>query len=154
RERNHNDEVLFFDHDRWPASELGAFVLTVPTKKVAVGEVPPMPSETAFERTLADLLTEDLNLGLRRRHFGHRLRPLSLSLDSQTRRMPTMYHIVPVTLPLAVAERRRVERRLNGEWLTVEDALSHPRLSPTARHVLEQSGLRSRRSPLRREPSS
>lgn len=145
RERRYNDEVLLFDHDRWPAPHAGGAALTVPTKKIAESDA--APTDGAVTRTLANLLADELELGLRNRHFGHRLRVLNLRLDSPTRGVPTDYHILPVILPLCLAERRRVERRLDGEWLTVEGALAHPRLSPTARQALLESGLRSRRRP-------
>jgi RNA polymerase sigma factor (sigma-70 family) len=158
RDRKRGREILCFDHGRWQ-SEAGGSALTLPAKKIAVGSTPPFTGPGDFDRTLAALVSEDFGLSLRGRHPGHRLPPLTLHLVSPTHRIPTSYVIAPVILPLSAGEPEAVRRRLRGEWLAAPDALEHPRLSPTARGVLEALAPAGRarprpEPPVKREPSA
>lgn len=150
RERRGRTEYLLYSHDKWHGAEPGTFALALPTKKVAAGKSPYVHAPEARNRTLADLLTEDLGLGLRNRHLGYRLQPAAVDLMSPTCRLGTRYNLLPVSLPLPGHEQHAVQRRLHGEWLTAAAALAHPHLSPTARPILETLRPTPRPAPLPR----
>src|SRR4051794_19414567 len=100
RERKGRREFLLFPHQKWQGTEPGTYALALPTKKVTTGASPSVPDEGASNRTLDDLLTEDLGLGLRNRHPGYRLQLAQIDLLSPTRKVVTRYSILPVNLPL------------------------------------------------------
>jgi hypothetical protein len=58
--------------------------------------------------------------------------------DDEHRAIPTTYMVHPVEVWVAAEYREPLRERLQGRWLTPEQALAEPWLSPTARGVFDE----------------
>jgi RNA polymerase sigma-70 factor (ECF subfamily) len=140
REERGARQVLLYPHRSWSAPDTGRPFLSVPSKKIAMGDDSTSVGNPLLRRTLAAVLRDDLGLPARRPDWEARRPRATLELCSPTRRVPTTYAVWPVVVPIDPAEQDALCARLGGEWLSERDALRRPYLSPTARRALGGDG--------------
>jgi hypothetical protein len=64
--------------------------------------------------------------------------PAEKEMVSPTHGVPAHYTIYPVEVWVDPAQREPLRKGVAGQWLTCEQAIAHPRVSPTAQTVCKQ----------------
>ena len=67
------------------------------------------------------------------------------TLESPSQHVATVYTIYPVDVWVEPSQYAQIVSHTNGQWLTCDQALVHPQISPTTRAVFESLQLRERR---------
>jgi hypothetical protein len=146
---------LVYPHEHWKAPD-GEPYLALPAKKT-VNE--PL-AEFVLGSSLNDYIDEialkewELPAGAYNLHQQFAAAdwtvPSPGRKDEDFRPLPTRYTVYPVEVWLAPEHREPLRYRLQGRWLTADDALAEPWLSPTARGVFAE--LRKRHEHFKTNP--
>jgi hypothetical protein len=126
---------LVYPHDKWP-------YWTLPAKKTVVEPFAPFLQGSSLEHFLESIMEQDLRLANADYAIEQELEPAEAELPSPQRAIDTHYTIYPVDVWVDPARHDGLRDAVRGEWLTCEEALARPQLSPTAaavfRRVLER----------------
>jgi hypothetical protein len=133
-----NGKVCFlvYPHDKWLNPD-GQPYIALPTKKTVTNPLATFIQGTSLEEFVDAILQEDLNLDEDDYALEQELEPAHVEMLSPTKGELTDYTIYPVDVWVAPVQREPLRERLNGLWLTCEEAINHPQISPTARAVFE-----------------
>ena len=136
QQRGEEVAFLLHPHEMWRPAESAETFLVLPTKKTIgdIGEA--FRRGTPIEHFVEAVARE---LGLAEDEFA-----LEEEIDAAEENIQAVHsgrkkHFVvfPVDVWVAPARREAVRERLGGIWLTPDEAMAHPRISPTARVVMK-----------------
>lgn len=127
---------LLYPHERWhdPADEP---YLALPAKKTVTDPLALFQPGTSVDEFVATIAREELGLAEDDFALEQELPAVQVPMTSPTRGELTHYTLYAIDLWVDPAKRAAAAATLDGVWLTLQEALQHPRLSPTARAVLE-----------------
>jgi mannose-6-phosphate isomerase-like protein (cupin superfamily) len=122
---------LVYPHDKWP-------YLTLPAKKT-VKEEPfaDFRRGSSLEHFLEAILKEDLEIGPEDYALEQEIEPAERTMKSPHSGEETHYTIYPLDVWVRPSCREPLRQRVKGRWLTPQEALGEPSLSPTAQAVFE-----------------
>jgi hypothetical protein len=149
-------QLLFHPHDRWSSPDAGQPCLALPAKKTVTAPYAENLRGQSLELFLDLVMQDDLHLEADEYVWEQELPPVALELPSPTHHEATVYRIYPVVVWVDPARHDSLREAVCGQWLSLEQALPHQQLSPTARCVLEAVGDREAAldDQYRREPES
>jgi hypothetical protein len=146
---------LLYPHEKWLNADHRPY-LSLPTKKSVTDPLARFLQGTSLEEFVRLIFLEDL--GLREEDYAleQEVEPAHVEMDSPTRGEPTGYTIYPVAVWVEPAQHEPLRTRVKGDWLSCEQALADPQISPTAQAVFQL--LRAREDRLdqryRQDPAS
>jgi len=129
---------LVYPHETWmhPANQRP--YLSLPCKTTVKGEPAAFLHGTSVEQFVDDLLLDRFHLPEHEYAIEQELEPAMVEMPSPTHDGAlTHYTIYPVDVWVNPAQHEPLRERVHGQWLTCEQALEHPQVSPTARAVFE-----------------
>jgi hypothetical protein len=129
---------LVYLHERWP-------YLAMPTTKTVADPLAPFLQGTSLEHFLEEVLGHDLGLKPEDYALEQEIEPAHARMVSPAEGVLTDYTIYPVDVWVNPARGEALREAVKGQWLTCDEALAHPRLSPTAEAVFRLLGERERR---------
>ena len=134
--RLQSDGIAFLlcQHDKW-LDDSGQPYLTLPTKRSVSEPLASFIQGTSLEEYVDRVAQEDLGLREDEYVLEHELESATIELASPTQHMTTHYTVYALDVWVDPSQRDNLQTRTNGEWLTLDTALAHPQLSPTARAV-------------------
>lgn len=142
---------LVYPHEKWSDSS-GQPFLTLPTKHSVTEPF----GEFDQGRPLDDFVDSicQIDLGLQTSDFvlEQELEVVEFDYDSPTQRVATRYLVYPVNIWVAPQKFCALADHVNGLWLTCDEALDEPRISPTAQRVFKE--LCQRREQFSQSPPS
>ena len=112
-------------------------VLSFPTKKTVRDDTSAMLQGQSVEAYINDVMQEDLRLRDEDYVLEQELPPTSAELTSPSTGKMTHYTIYPLATWVDPEKLGDLQKNVNGEWLSCEDGLKHPRVSETAKHVFQ-----------------
>jgi hypothetical protein len=127
---------LIYPHDKWK-DETGQSYLTLPTKKTVADPLAPFLQGSSLEHFLEVLLEHDLALAADDFALEQEIEPAQAELKSPRDGTVTSYTIYPVDVWLEPRRLDELCQRVLGTWVSCQEALATPRLSPTARAVFQ-----------------
>jgi hypothetical protein len=124
---------LVYPHDKW-LTEDGQPVLTLPAKKTVQEHFEPFQHGSSLETYLEAILKDDLHLPVEAYALEQELEPVFVDLILPLRTSPTHYTMYPLDVWIDPRCHGQLENpeTTKGRWMTCEQALSDPLLSPTA----------------------
>ncbi len=146
---------LVHSHDNWKDAS-GQNYLALPTKKTVTDPLAEFIQGTPLDVYIDRIACEDLKLSNDAYDVDHEFEAVEHDMESPSQKddqgqpLMTHYMIYPIDLWMAPDQREPLRQRLEGQWLTCEQALAEPRLSPTARGVFEE--LAKRHASFQRQP--
>ena len=131
--RQIRDQVAFlvYPHDKWVDAN-GQPYLTLPTKRSVADPLAPFLQGTSLEEFVDAVAQRDFDLRDSEYVLEQELESCELPLPSPSHHVATNYTIYPVDIWVAPAKLDSLASRVNGQWLTCDEAIVHPQISPTA----------------------
>ena len=126
---------LVLPHEKWKNPSTGQPLWTLPTKKTVPDPVAPFMRGTSLEKFVDGLLQDGLKLSAGDYALEQEIEPAHVELMSPTQGELTHYTVYPVNVWVHPQRRPSLQETLQGEWLSCEQAINDPRLSPTAKAV-------------------
>lgn len=138
--RRQDDGVAFLicPHENWLSPDDQPF-LTLPTKRSVSEPFAPFLQGTSVEEFVDRVAKEDLAL-----EFDDYVleRELEAVCDhdetSPSQHVATDYTIFPIDVWVDPARHEKLVSETGGQWMTSDEALAHPRFSPTAKAVFTE----------------
>jgi len=134
---------LVYPHEHWKDPN-GQPYLALPAKKTVKDPLAEFIQGTPLDVYIDGIVCEDLKLpdntydvDQEFEAVEHRT-PSPTQKDDQGQPLMTHYTIYPIDLWVAPEQREPLRQRLGGQWLTCDEALTKPGLSPTARQVFHE----------------
>jgi mannose-6-phosphate isomerase-like protein (cupin superfamily) len=121
-------------HEKWSNPD-GQPYLALPSKKTVTDPLAPFLQGTSLEEFVDSIMKEDLHLAEDDYALEHEIEAANVTMPSPTVGDLTDYTIYPVDVWVIPDQRETLRERVQGEWMTCEQALAHPHISPTARAV-------------------
>jgi hypothetical protein len=132
--RNQRDgEVCFlvYPHDKWPYE-------TLPAKKTIEDLFAPFRLGSSLEHFLEELLEKEFKLAADDYALEQELPPVVVEMPhSPSHVLATRYTIFPLDVWVEPSRRQQLQETVSGRWLTCNEALAEPRLSPTTADVFQ-----------------
>jgi hypothetical protein len=125
---------LVYPHPKWK-NEKGQQYLTLPAKKTVVEHFDHFQQGSSLEHFLDAVLKEDLGVPEDAYVLEQELQPAHVNLTSPWHGTPTAYTIYPLDVWIHPTWHEKLREKVRGKWLTCEEALAEPLLSPTAEAV-------------------
>jgi len=135
---------LVYPHDKWKDAA-GQAYWTLPAKKTVAELFDPFRQGTSLEHFLEAVMEQDLKLGPQDYALEQELEPAEAELTSPVQGSVTHYTTYPLDVWVDPARHETLRAAMNGRWLTCEEALTLPALSPTAAAVFRHLRDRERR---------
>lgn len=132
---------MVYPHDNWRDADATPY-LALPAKKTVNDPLAEFIEGTPFDTFIDAVAQLELGIPAGAYVLEQELEAVEVLLPSPTRKEATQYRIFPVDLWVAPAEREPALNRAQGKWLTCDDAIGHPQISPTAGKVF--SSLKAR----------
>ena len=134
---------LVYPHEHWKAPD-GEPYLALPAKKTVNEPLAEFVLGSSLDQYIDEIVLHEWDLPAGVHQVHHRFEaaewtvPSAAEKDEDYRPLPTKYTVHPVEIWLAPEHREPLRKRLDGRWLTPEEALAEPWLSPTARGVFAE----------------
>ena len=132
---------LTYPHDKW-VDGTGQPYLTLPTKRSVSDLFAPFQHGMSVVEFVDQVAREDLGLRTDEYVLEQEIEPAEAEFVSPSQHVVTNYSIFPLDVWVDPDQHVSLASRTDGQWLTCDEALVHPRLSPTAAAVFHL--LRSR----------
>jgi hypothetical protein len=129
---------LVYPHERWKAPE-GTPYLALPAKKTVAEPLAEFLQGTPLDAYIDQIVKDELKVPADAYALEQELEAAEVEWlspthkDEQGQPLLTRYTVYPIDHWIAPAEREPLRQRVQGAWLTCDEALAHPQLSPTAR---------------------
>ena len=146
---------LVHAHEHWKDANEQPF-LALPTKKTVKDPLAAFIQGTPLDIYIDRVACDDLHLPENAYDVDHEFEAVEHAMEAPTQKdghdqpLLTHYTVYPVEIWVAPEQREPLRQRLGGQWLTCEEALAEPTLSPTARRVFEE--LRNRYEDFQKKP--
>lgn len=128
---------LLHPHHSWKPDGGGDAYLVFPTRKTVADIAAPVLEGTPVERFIAQEMAEDVGLGEEDYVVEQEIDPVEISMHSLVAHEMKRFVITPVDVWITPAQREPVRAKLGGQWFTPESAITHPRISPSAKAVCQ-----------------
>jgi hypothetical protein len=134
---------LVYPHEHWKAPD-GQPYLSLPAKKTVTDPLAEFIQGTSLDAYIDAIAVEEWKIPSGAYNVDQEFAAAEWTLpsagqrDNQYRPVPTKYTVYPVEIWVALEHREPLRERLQGRWLTPEEALAESWLSPTARGVFEE----------------
>lgn len=134
---------LVYPHEHWRSPE-GEPYLALPAKKAVDESLIEIVQGVPLDAHIEEIAVEDWEIPSSAYDVAHQFEAAEWTMpspgqkDDDYRPVPTKYVVYPVEIWVAPEHREPLHARLEGRWLTPEEALAEPWLSPTARGVFEE----------------
>jgi hypothetical protein len=128
---------LLYPHETWMISDQQPY-LTLPVKKTVADPLAPFIQGTSLDTFVDGIMQQELTLPDEYYTLEQELPPAEVEMVSPTHGVPTYYTIYPVDVWVDPAQRESLRKGVAGQWLTCEQAIAHPQVSPTAKAVLKE----------------
>lgn len=128
---------LLYPHGRWRDPQ-DVPLLALPTKKSVVDPGSPYRRGTSIEYYVAWIMRTDLHGFPSDYLIEEELEPVEVTATSPRSGQETTYVIYPIDVWVKPERREWMKDKVEGIWLTPQDAVAHPRISPTAKAVMER----------------
>jgi hypothetical protein len=131
---------LVYPHEHWKAPD-GQPYFALPAKKTVDDPIAEFIEGTPLDAYIDEIALQEWKLPSSAYAVGREFEaaewtlPSAAQRDDNYRPLPTKYTIHPVEVWVAPEHREPLRARLVGRWLTPDEALALPWLSPTARGV-------------------
>ena len=127
---------LLHPHDTWRPAEGAETFLVLPTKKTIPNIEEHFLRGTPIEHFVNAAMGE---MGLTEEEFAleEEINAAEETIPAVHSRVEKHFVVFPVDVWVAPERREAVRERLGGAWLTPDEAMAHPRISPTARVVMK-----------------
>lgn len=122
---------LVHPHQKW-TDPSGEPYWSLPTKKTVADPLAPVLQGTSLEKFVDSILQDDLKLAVDDYALEQEIEPARAQMKSPTHGELTDYIIYPAVVWVNPARHPALQTSVNGSWLSCDDAVNHPRLSPTA----------------------
>ncbi len=146
---------LLYPHENWKNAS-GQPYLTLPAKKTVKAPLAEFIQGTPLDTYIDAIACEEWKLHSNAYDVDQEVEAIDLDMGSPTQKdeqgqpLMTHYTVYPVELWVAPEQREPLSKHLKGRWLTCDEALVEPQLSPTARKVFE--ALKKRREDFKEKP--
>jgi hypothetical protein len=137
-----NDCVRFLvhPHEKW-TDAAGQSYWTLPAKKTVVDPLAPFLQGTSLEKYVDDVFQDDLELSVDDYALEQEIEPAFTEMISPSHGDLTRYTIYPVDVWVNPSQHEPLREKVNGSWLSCQEAIANPRLSRTAAavfHLLQE----------------
>jgi mannose-6-phosphate isomerase-like protein (cupin superfamily) len=133
------DQVVFLlhPHETWRPAEGGDSFLVLPTKKIIGDIAEPFRRGTSIEHFVDGVMRGDLGFAEDDYAIEEEISAAEETIPAVHSGVVKHFVVFPVEVWVAPGRRRALCEQLCGVWLTPGEAIAHPRISPTARAVME-----------------
>lgn len=129
--------LLLHPHHSWKPDGGGSPYLVFPTRKTVADIAAPVLEGTPIERFIAQEMAEDVGLGDDDYVVEQEIDPVEILMESMVARERKRFVITPVDVWVSPARRDILRQQVGGVWLTPENAIAHPDISPSAKAVCQ-----------------
>jgi hypothetical protein len=141
---------LVYPHEHWKAPDDNPY-LALPAKKTVPDPLAEFIQGTPLDAYLDPILKSELGVPANAQALEHELDAVDHEMDLLTHGgASTHYTIYPIDVWVHPDQREPLRSRNKGQWLTCDQAIAEPLLSPTARKVF--ATLKARDEGFRRNP--
>jgi len=134
---------LLYPHEHWKAPD-GERYLALPSKKTVDNPLAEFIQGTPLDTYIDRIVIDEWGLPPSAYTVDQEFEAAEWTLpsagrkDEEFRPVPTSYTVYPVEIWVHPEHREPLRQRLDGRWLTPDEALAEPWLSPTARGVFAE----------------
>lgn len=124
------------EHSKW-TDHAGRSLLAPPTKKTVAEPGADVLDGVSIERFVDEVMQGELQLERNDYLLDQELELASVEHVSPTQHELTLYEVCPVDVWVEPGRRAGLAAASGGKWLTIDEALAHAQLSPTAKTTFE-----------------
>jgi hypothetical protein len=125
---------LVYPHEHWRDGE-GKSLLALPAKKTVADPLAAFIQGTPLDGYIEQIVGDELGIPMKAFALEEELEAIDAELGSPLHGTPTHYTVYPIDVWIHPDRREPLRSHTRGQWLTCDQALAEPLLSPTASSV-------------------